>query len=369
MNMKKISFHSNSTRKHIVFMEKLVIILFLFVVAIGCKKDIYSGMDFIPPIFTDTVCVKAKILNDTIFTKSAWGMASYKDYVVLSANIDDYLLHLYDKNSGLRVKSFAKLGRGPQEVIAIQNFHINEEQGILTAFSQAEKNISIFHLDSIIQNKKHFMDKISLKGYDKMTFFEAYKCHEGFLLYGAKCEPYPQGSRFTLLSEEGKYLVSYDQYPVKSYGKDSLNTRGEWGQLFLSRTMSPDGTKFAEATQIGLILETLNINRNIERICLKGYFKPHYYTEGNKKIFTSKTQYGALYLSSSNKYLYILSYDGDNTPNPIHDIQVFDWNGNPIKKYCIDCYLLNVCPDESKGKLYALAKTYSHELILVSFDL
>lgn len=344
---------------------KQIIVFLISLLAISCKKDMYQNIKFQTLNFPDSIELKANVLNDTIFTRFAWGLSCYKDYIILNANMDDHFLHLYDKNSGTRIKSFAKLGRGPQEVLAINNFHINENEGILTAFSQPEKNIYIFYLDSILQNKEHYMEKISLKHQSQMVFFEAYKCPSGFLLYGTRCEPYPQGARFTLFSKQGELLFAFDQYPIKPL-KDSLNNRDEWGQLLLSRTLSPDGTKFAEATQIGYIIETLDIKTHIERSSLKGYFKPHYFQEKNKKIFTPKTQFGALYLSSSNKYLYVLSYNGSNTPNPIHDIQVFDWQGKPVKKYKTDYHLLNIYPDEENGKIYALAKTSAHELILIS---
>lgn len=326
-------------------------------------------MTFKAPLFPDSVTVKANILNDTIFTMSAWGLASYKDYIILRADIDNYMLHLYDKTSGKRVKSFAKIGRGPQEVLFINNFHVNENDGILTTFSQPERDILVFHLDSIIGNKEHYMDRVSLKGYNQMTFFEAYKCPQGFLLYGAKYVPYPEGHRLTLFSNDGKYISSYDEYPVSSSPRDSINKRDPWGQLLLCRTMSPDGTKFAEACQIGGILETFDINRNITHRTLTGYFKPHYYTEDNRKIFTKNTQFGFLYLQSSNRHLYALTYNGNHSFMPIREIQVFDWQGNPIKKYKTESHLLSICPDEKEGKMYALAKTISHEIILISFNL
>lgn len=86
-------------------------------------------------------------------------------------------------------------------------------------------------------------------------------------------------------------------------------------------------------------------------------------------VFTEKTQFGFYYLAASNKYLYALSNNGKNDNSFVEkDIQVFDWLGNPIKKYKTDQWLMNVCVDEEDKKAYAI--TFNNwDFHLVSFDL
>ena len=176
---------------------KKIIIFFILLAIFGCKNDHYVGITFETPEFKDSVYVKTEIFNDTIYTRMAWGMASYKDYIILLANIDECQFQLYNKETGERVKEFGRLGRGPQEILPVSNFHVNESRGILTSYFQAARQILVFHLDSIIQGKEHFMDKIQIQECTDMTFWEALPVHRNLLLYGGKCEAYPNGARFS----------------------------------------------------------------------------------------------------------------------------------------------------------------------------
>lgn len=351
-------------------MKLTITTLLIFLAAVSCKKDIYSGITFNAPVFPDSVVVKTEVLNDTLYTKTAWRLTSYKSYLILLANMDDCLFQVYDKTTGERVKSFGKIGRGPQEILPVSSFYINEEKGMLTSFNQSTKEVLVFYLDSILTEKEHIIHKISLDQYSGMTFLEALPTQNHFLLYGAKCEAYPEGARYTLFSEGGKYISNYDDYPLSSSPSDSIGKPLDWMNLSATRALSPDGTKLAEATRVGGILETFDITDKITPVTLKGYYKPHFYQDKNEQIFTPKTQFGFYYLSASNRYLYALSFNGSHSDlYPTSEMQVFDWQGNPVKKYKTDKLLLNVCADEKAGKIYALAQTPLKEFILISFNL
>lgn len=342
---------------------------YFFLLVVGCKDNGYSHLEFSPPVFKDSVYVKTEIFNDTIYTRMAWGMASYKDYIILLANIDECQFQLYNKETGERVKGFGRLGRGPQEILPVSNFHVNESRGILTSYFQAARQILVFHLDSIIQGKEHFMDKIQIQECTDMTFLEALPVHRNLLLYGGKCEAYPNGARFSFFSDRGEYLSAYDEYPVISTS-DSLLQASNWLDLNLTRTVSPDGRKFAEATRLGGIMEIFEVTDSIKPVALKGFYRPHFYLDNGRQIYTEKTQFGFYYLNSSDRAIYALSFNGANSEMlPSCDLQMFDWLGNPVKKYKADKMLLNVCVDEKRHKAYALSQTPMRELILVSFDL
>lgn len=351
-------------------MRNRLIFLFIFLTAISCKKDMYSGITFEAPIFKDSVYTNPTLFSDTLLTNFAWGMASYKNYIILLAQIDDHMFHLYDKETGEKIKSFGKLGRGPQEILTVSAFSVNEQEETLISYCYSE-GIYIFHLDSVINDKAHFMDKINLDQYKRMIFYQAYKCHNGYFLYGRKMKDYQDGARFTLLSKQGKLVKTYNRYPINSYPtSDSINSCSDWINLSLLHSMSPDGSKFAEATQIGAIIETFYIKDKIEPHTLKGYYKPYFLKEKNKPVYTSKTQFGFYYLTSTNNYLYALSFNGSNQNTyPLCEMQVFDWTGNPIKKYKTNKPLLNVCVDEERGKVYALSQSPMKEFCLISFNL
>ena len=349
-------------------MQKFIFSIF-FLAAISCKKDIYSGIIFNAPIFPDSVEVKTTLLNDTIYTKLVSGIGIYKDYLVLSTPGEDYMFQLYDAETGTKIKEFGKLGRGPQEIFNVRGVSINPRYGTLTAFHQESRNIYCFYLDSVIQDRLHFMDKINIKRYEDMTFYSALRCDQGFLLHGGKCVVYPGGARLTLFTKDGQIIDAYDTYPVSSNPKDSIEAGEDWSWLGQCVALSPDGTKYAEATHVGGILETFQITDRIRSTLLRGYYKPHFYMEKNQPVYTKKTQFAFTALKATDNYLYALSLNGGNVSHyPPNEIQVFDWQGEPIKKYKTDQYLMKFCVDEAKAKVYAIAFD-NYEYHLVSFNL
>lgn len=349
---------------------KHIIAIILFLATISCKKDIYSEISFEVPVFTDSVYANTEVLNDTLYTKFVMDCASYKEYVILFANIDNYLFHFLDKNTGAIVKSFGQIGRGPQEILQISQFHVNETHGLLTAYQQMTKEIYVFHLDSVLQNKGRFIDKIDLRKYENMTFLNIYKCNDGFLLHGGKCTSFPGGARFSRFSDKGELMEVYDQYPINSRrASDSTAKRMDWEDLYLTRTISPDGSKLAEGTRLGGILEIFDMSNKITSRHLKGYYKPYFYKQGNEDIYTEKTQWCFYQLTASDHYLYALSFNGGHNGYPVCEMQVFDWQGNPVKKYKTDRPLMNICVDENRRKVYAVSLTPMREALLISFNL
>lgn len=345
-----------------------IIILLILLATSSCQKDIYSEISFHIPEFKDSVNVKDHILNDTLMTKGTWGIATYKDYIIVRTNIDDFMLHFFSKKNGEKIKSFGEPGRGPNQILSLGEFNINEKQGILTAPALGENKILIFHLDSVLKENENILTKLSLKDF-KGNFQSAFKCKDHFLINSGKCEVFPESTRFKLFNSNGKIVDTYDNYPINS-NSDSLKKSEDWQDLLITRTISPDGTKYAEATQIGGIIEIFNVGNKIVSKIIKGYYKPHYYWENNIKKFTPKTQFGFYYLNSSDQHIYALSFNGSNNKSlPTTQIQVFDWEGNPIKKFKTNYSLLNICPDEKAKKIYAIAMTPMREPILVEFDM
>lgn len=348
---------------------KYLIYICFFLAAFSCKKDIYSGITFNAPVFPDSVEVKKTLLNDTIYTKLVSDIGIYKDYLVLSTPGEDYMFQLYDAETGTKIKEFGRLGRGPQEIFHVYGFSINPRHGTLTAFHQESREIYCFYLDSVIQDRSHFMDKINIKRYEDMTFFSALRCNQGFLLHGGKCVVYPGGARLTLFAKDGQIMDAYDEYPFSSNPQDSIHAGEDWRYLWNSHAMSPGGSKYAEATELGGILQTFQVDDRIHLMSLRGYYKPHFYTKKNQLVFTKKSQFGFYGLTASDKYLYALSHSGKNDFNlPEKDFQVFDWQGNPIKKYKTDQLLMRLCVDEANAKVYAIAFD-NYEYHLVSFNL
>lgn len=342
-------------------------ILIILLATIGCKKDPYAGINFEAPVFKDSTIVKTTILNDTIYSKSISNITCYKDYIVLFANINDYTFHLLDKKTGSIIKSSGRLGRGPQEMLIPTSYAINPAEGIVTAFHQMTREITVFYLDSILQDRSHFMDKISLKKHKNMTFYKAYPTGNDFLLYGEKSVVYPGGARFCRFSKDAELLETYNQYPLsKNVVTDSIHRGKKWQEHMILQTLSADGKKIIETTRLGCMLEILDISNGIKSTLLKGYYRPNHIINNEQPIIDENTTLGFYSLRASDKYLYALySSDWDIRP----EIQVYDMQGNPIRKYITDTPLSKVCIDEENKKAYAITLLPSHEQALITFDL
>lgn len=339
---------------------KYIFMLFIFLITISCKQDIYSGLTYEALNFKDSATIKATVINDTIYTHGSSKIFSYKDYLVLFTPMDEYMFQLFNKETGQWIKNFGEVGRGPDQVLKLFDISINEDEGILTSFIQGSREICVFYLDSVIHDKKHFLDKISLKKYEKMTFTHAYKYKNGFLLESGKCKAYPESTRFSIFSEKGELTATYDQYPFNSRpASDSVNNSFDWKYLRPKTTFCPDGSKLAEASEIGVVLQILHIGKSIESRVIKGFYKPHFAMKNHNVEFTSKTRLWTSSVSSSNHHIYVLPHRSNTFYDQTYgrDIHVFDWEGNAVRKYKTDQNIVNVCADEEKGKLYILSHT------------
>ena len=99
--------------KHIVFLFSI----FLFF--LQCKKSAESVDEgYAAPVFPETKEITVECLNDSFIFDI--GSIDQLDTLLICSgktDINDYVFHLFSKNSGAYIKSFGTIGQGPGEIL------------------------------------------------------------------------------------------------------------------------------------------------------------------------------------------------------------------------------------------------------------
>ena len=100
-------------KKHVFF---LFLACFAFV---QCKKSAESVDEgYAAPVFPETKEITVECLNDS-FIFDIGGIDQLDTLLICSGktDINDYVFHLFSKNSGAYIKSFGTIGQGPGEIL------------------------------------------------------------------------------------------------------------------------------------------------------------------------------------------------------------------------------------------------------------
>ena len=114
---------------------KGVLLLSLIAVFPGCKGDrpgVYS-----PPKFKETVEEEFEVISDEIYgVKAISDMVVYGSKVIVCAlnHEDGTILHIYDKESGEPLMHTLNSGRGPKELLFMEDLSLRKDTGTMTFF-------------------------------------------------------------------------------------------------------------------------------------------------------------------------------------------------------------------------------------------
>lgn len=117
----------------------------------------------------------------------------------------------------------------------------------------------------------------------------------------------------------------------------------------LSQTLavSPSGRKVALTTSKGGFLETFEIvGDSIRRISVNNFFPVEVSEDGIAKV-DHKSRYGFNCVAASDDFIYAAFSESHTEGDPVTDVGVWDWNGNPVMKMKTDKSIsyMSVTPD------------------------
>ena len=361
-------------------MKKLHRLLFLLLCAACAQQQVSL---YAPPIFLETEQVQVHLYNSDTQLSSVNYMADFGDYLIVAAYREDGLLHLVDKNTGARFKSFGKQGYGSGMFYSVPIVNTNAAKSVLQTFEYAYgySTHRTYKASQLLDSE----DQMNLPDLEHMiTFYtedgemldEPKGATVDFLLLGDKrlFSRIKSRYRFIIQDSIGSMLSDYSYFPSVE-GVDSLHHTRSYLQA--CSAAKPDGSMFAIASTIGCILEIFSVNadNHIVKTQEKRYYPPVFTLDKNLTLLRVEgvTSVGITWLAATNKYLYA-KYSGTTyTRNALkgrtHTLAVFDWEGRPVKQYLLDISINKFLIDQERMRCYLTGYDRNDKAVMGYFDL
>jgi len=339
-------------------------------------------MAFNSPVFPESREVKVTpLVNDFLFDGSRhFEMADIGDYFVIVNFLENKYFHILEKETGAYVKSFGSYGRGPGELSSYPKIGLNEDKSVFYVFQYAgamnyfwsykaddilfDKNVLPVWEDQI----KLFLDE-GEKYPGAASDFVAWQDRRVFVRNRLH--------RFEVQDTLGNTLYLYDKYPVVPLNQASDSVYFHDSYIHAAFALKPDMSRLVMASNYGCILEifTVDVSGTIEKEIEKRFHPP--LIEDNKngrpKYYTDGQVLGISTLSVTDDHIYA-KYNGKRyyAEGPVlypHTIAVFDWSGNPIRRYVLDWSIENFIIDNQYSRCYLVGIDPNDETLLGYFDL
>lgn len=347
----KVNSNNHST-KQVVY---LIGLLLLFT---QCKHQKVENT-YSKPIFQTSVNRQfQKIDNGFLFGPGALQMMDSFLIIECKTNINDNSIHVFNKISGKYITSFGTIGSGPGELSdPVSRVTIDAKKRNIYICDLSKNKLVTFNLDKIINNKNNFYEETELypELKNNVAFFSI--TNNNFL---AAYTAFENNSHRFVKGNLNDTISTYNQYIRLSEPEGYEHVEKSYFSYKSSIAVNPEGTKFVSATKSGLILETFDISGNkIKPIAVKRFYEPVYEVSNRESkypfiIKNKNAVEGTMGLRATNKYIYNLLNETSD-PNIRNEIAVFDWEGNPVKKYVLDCNILSLSVDEKENKAYILS--------------
>lgn len=290
------------------------------------------------------------------------------DYFIMAYITPDYRCSMFDKE-GRPVAEFCPVGKGPGEAFIVKSIGRSEKAGEIRAFDPQSQKLLAFSADSLVAGKRAFAGEKPKQDFGVLPMNridDIRWIRDGQLLVGGNGIVSPKRpERFVSMDRQGQITGRYGEMP---YSDDTIEMKVAFSQPRL--TISPDGTKMADGSSFGAILETFDVGESI-RLRNAAYFIepdfPHNETGTITSFENIISGFGSM--ASSDEQIYAL-YNGTKDPQAMNHIAVFDWNGRFQKLYRTGFpRISHLCYDPVTETLYATAVNAGGEHQLVRFDL
>ena len=352
--------------------------IFLVLLLTSCRGQEHDSLGFDPPVFPETKHVAVtSFSNDFLFGNSRQ-MVDVGDYIVILTYHENKYLSVFEKETGTYIKSFGSYGRGPGEFLSPPQIRVNENKSVLYAFQNVSgmSDYRSYDVENILHDSRVLPvreDKIELY-LDEGNRFPGSATH--FLAWkGKRLFVRNLSHRFEIQDILGNTISLYDKYPIVLLPQalDSTDFHGSY--LFSTIALKPDMSRFVIASWVGCILEifTIDVSGTIEKEVEKRFHPPVFTVENRQSNYyvNGQTIHGINDLSVTEEFIYA-KYNGKiyyKEQYSTSTIAVFDWSGNPLRRYILDWKIRNFIVDAQRNRCYLVGDDANDEMLLGYFDL
>ena len=344
----------------------------------SCNSQQHDPLAFEPPIFPETKqIIVTHLPNDFLFRLPA-DIVDLGTHLAVQMYHANGFIHIFDKESGVFVKSFGSRGRGPDEFTIPPTIRTNEDKTELYAFQLFNgmhdywtydvRNILEDNLVRPVRKEEivlylHEGQQYSSSAQDFLAWqdkrlFDIYHFH-----------------RFEIQDTLGNTLYTYNEYPkVRLKEKaDSIFFRRSYTSAPIA--LKPDMSKFVTASHTGCIMEIFDLEASgkMEKIVEKRFFPPIFEAmQGNAYPVAGETVSGMYDLSATDELIFGM-YHGKtfymDDRDFINTIAVFDWLGNPVRRYDLNWCIESFVVDAKRNRCYLVGVCADEDVVLGYFDL
>ena len=347
----------------------------------ACRGREYDSLAFEPPVFPEARQVVVTYLpGNYIFDDVLMQMFGVDDFILLNAYSEGRYLHLFDKETGTHLRSFAHYGRGPGEFLAPPKCHIDENDNTLYTYEgfNGQSRYRSYRVKEMLQGNLPLPYKEESIQFSKR---EGERFPGGArLLFAWQDKRFfsrNRNYRFEVQDTMGNTLCLYDHFPKQAMPPD-IDSSGlrRCYSIYSDAALKPDMGKFVFTSSLGCIMEIFTINESgqIVREAEK-HFLPAIYQDNKSSIgfIDKKTIFGIGGFYVTDDYIYA-QYDGgvyNERERRVYDkhLAVFDWDGNPVCLYVLDWGIRTFFIDEEQNRCYLVGIDANDEILMGYFDL
>ena len=340
----------------------LIFLLTISVISVlsSCHK---KELSYIPPVFTDIQDAEVTVIGGPeIIYPVAWSMQIEDSSVLMLGLLDDHWIQIYNRFSGEPTGAHITRGEGPEEMIFANMSVFGTDDKYYKIFDEETQKIKFY------DKKFNLIDQLSPKKFERGRIWDVF-CLPGdrYLLH---CGFDKYWSALTIV-RDGEEGVMYTTTPVDS-PLDSVTDRNTptLKDLYKRRrsTLSPDGTRLVCTTMEGAFMEIFDIkDLSLTPRVTKCMYPYEVEMRGNLRRVTDDSIQGFSAVCATDSRIIGTFLEHTEAMGP-SDITVWDWDGNPLRRYKTDYQILAMAlsPD-NPDDIYALGGTRDGEISLLLF--
>lgn len=336
---------------------------FIYIVAVfiiinthwGCKR---SNIDI---TFGTIRNIEPQIIDSTLFIGLPIDLKIYHDKLFISDFYGDSLIISYNLNKKSNSR-FGKKGEGPHDISAPSILFINDDK--LYIYSKNTFKLGYFNISDTTQNYYDY-EYIGLMPslISEVTVLE----NDRYLASG-----YFEDGRYAIYDNEGKASKIFGDYPNFLANEEafSFDVKAMFHQVMFESNRHKEKI-IGLSAYIMDVIDVSTVDCNVEKRVLLSDYNYNFHNENYIQTRKNeKTPIGAISISMTQNYIYVLFNPNSSTNLPIlnNEIWVFDWNGKPNEKI-IPNINLTLIAAASDNTIYGIAQEINDKIYIIKIDL
>jgi len=246
-------------------------------------------------------------------------------------------------------QAFAVRGQGPSEFLDLENIRFNSKGEAITL--DANKSmLTIFDTTNSQPSKQIKLDQDLIRTLDFDCLNDS-----SFIV-----PDYSGKNRLCIINNQGQIIDRLFSIPTRTeQNNQSKMALSQAWRSFID--YNPTNGILAMASQLGHVLEIYNVHRkHILKIVYGAHGEPKFIDKGAYAVPTGIMGYSDVQVGQNRIYALFWGRSFNEIRNNTavteggNMLEVFDLQGNPIRRYMLDKYITGFCIDEKDNTMFAL---------------